>query len=116
MFFFFYESNVNRVVDKSSGRSYETMEIIGPQMVLTMKMITFGWNVYDGRRKVEVRLGAFIFVNIKRGLKDTIQDLDEWQAAKRITTYPSLLEFLGYSSVLLFSFSCSTTSSFSPRY
>ena len=45
------------------------MELIGPQMVLTMKMITFGWNVYDGRRKVEVRLGAFIFVNIKRGLR-----------------------------------------------
>ena len=65
-FFFFFKSNVNRVVDNFSGRSYESMEIIGPQMVLTMKMITFGWNVYDGRRKVEVRLSASIFMNVKR--------------------------------------------------
>ena len=50
-----FESHVNRVVDKVSGRSYETMEVVGPQMVLTMKMITFAWNVYDGRRKIEVR-------------------------------------------------------------
>ena len=57
--YFFFDSNVSHVVDDFSGRSYETMEIIGPQMVLTMKMITFGWNVYDGRRKVEVRLTAF---------------------------------------------------------
>ena len=63
-FFFFFESNVNRVVDKFSGRSYEKMEIIGPQMVLTMKMITFGWNVYDGRRKVEVRLSAALLWTI----------------------------------------------------
>ena len=67
--FFFFESNVNRVVDKFSGRSYETMEIIGPQMVLTMKMITFGWNVYDGRRKVEVRLSAALLWTIKPSLK-----------------------------------------------
>ena len=45
------------------------MEIIGPQMVLTMKMITFGWNVYDGRRKVEVRLTTFVFMNQKMWLK-----------------------------------------------
>ena len=62
---FFCESNVNRVVDEFSGRSYETMEIIGPQMVWTMKMITFGWNVYDGRRKVEVRPSAlFLTLNV----------------------------------------------------
>lgn len=34
--------------------SYETIEITGPQMVLTMKLTTFAWNVYDGRRPVEV--------------------------------------------------------------
>ena len=55
---FFFESHVNHVVDDVSGRSYETFEIISSQMVLTMKMITFGWNVYDGRRKVEVRPSA----------------------------------------------------------
>jgi hypothetical protein len=30
------------------------MEITGPQMVLTMKLTTFAWNVWDGRRPVEV--------------------------------------------------------------
>ncbi|KAF8875343.1 MBOAT, membrane-bound O-acyltransferase family-domain-containing protein [Gymnopilus junonius] len=59
------------------GFSYETIEVTGPQMVLTMKLTTFAWNVYDGRRKAE--------------------DLDKWQMAKRIVEYPSLLEFLGYS-------------------
>lgn len=27
------------------------------------------------------------------------QELDKWQLAKRVTKYPSLLEFLGYSYV-----------------
>lgn len=31
------------------------MEITGPQMVLTMKLTTFAWNVWDGRRPREVR-------------------------------------------------------------
>lgn len=34
--------------------SYETMEVTGPQMVLTMKLTTFAWNVWDGRRPAEV--------------------------------------------------------------
>ncbi|KAK0453129.1 endoplasmic reticulum protein [Armillaria borealis] len=59
------------------AQSYETMDITGPQMVLTMKLTTFAWNVYDGRRPV--------------------QDLDKWQTSKRIPTFPSLLEFLGYA-------------------
>jgi hypothetical protein len=49
---YLFESHVIRAV---YGFSYETMEITGPQMVLTMKLTTFAWNVYDGRRKVEVR-------------------------------------------------------------
>ena len=53
--FFFFESHVIRAV---YGFSYETMEVTGPQMVLTMKLTTFAWNVFDGRRKVEVRLTA----------------------------------------------------------
>ncbi|KDR74386.1 hypothetical protein GALMADRAFT_250302 [Galerina marginata CBS 339.88] len=68
---------VNHVIRVIYGFSYETMEVTGPQMVLTMKLTTFAWNVYDGRRKTE--------------------DLDKWQLSKRITQYPSLLEFLGYS-------------------
>ena len=90
------ESHVIRVV---YGFSYETMEVTGPQMVLTMKLTTFAWNVYDGRRKLEVRLCVFSLM--RELLKNIFQDLDKWQAAKRITKYPSLLEFLGYSSVLL---------------
>ena len=41
-------------------------------MVLTMKMIIFAWYVCDGRRKVEVRLSAFVFMNKKRDLSDKI--------------------------------------------
>ena len=88
------------------------MEVTGPQMVLTMKLTTFAWNVYDGRRKVEVRLSTFAFINQRKWLKIPTQDLDKWQAAKRITKYPSLLEFLGYSSVLP-SLSCPVISSIS---
>ena len=32
------------------------------------------------------------------------QELDKWQLSKRITEYPSLLAFLGYSSVFRFPF------------
>ena len=39
-------------------------------MVLIMKLSTFAWNVYDGRRKIEVRLTAFVFFyEHKNGLK-----------------------------------------------
>ena len=36
--------------------SYETFEVTGPQMVLTMKLTMFAWNVYDGRVSAEVNL------------------------------------------------------------
>ncbi|KAI5124885.1 hypothetical protein M0805_007315 [Coniferiporia weirii] len=68
---------VNHVIRAMFDLSYETMEVTGPQMVLTMKLTTFAWNVYDGRRPVE--------------------DLDKWQLEKRVVEYPSLLAFLGYS-------------------
>ncbi|KAN0124505.1 MBOAT, membrane-bound O-acyltransferase family domain containing protein [Russula decolorans] len=51
--------------------------ITGPQMVLVMKLTTFAWNVWDGRRPVN--------------------DLDKWQTKMRITKFPSLVEFLGFS-------------------
>lgn len=68
---------INHVIRAIYGLSYETMEITGPQMVLTMKLTTFAWNVWDGRRPVA--------------------DLDKWQTEKRIIEYPSILEFLGYA-------------------
>ncbi|EIW82188.1 MBOAT-domain-containing protein [Coniophora puteana RWD-64-598 SS2] len=67
---------VNHVIRSFFSWGYETMDITGPQMVLTMKLTTFAWNVVDGRRPAE--------------------DLDKWQLAKRVSKFPSLLEFLGY--------------------
>jgi len=51
--------------------------ITGPQMVLVMKLTTFAWNAWDGRRPAE--------------------DLDKWQMQMRVSKFPSLLEFLGFS-------------------
>ncbi|KAJ7229056.1 endoplasmic reticulum protein [Mycena pura] len=69
---------VNHVIrDIYKYGPYETLEITGPQMVLTMKLTTFAWNVYDARQP--------------------LADLDKWQTAKRITDFPTLLEFVGYS-------------------
>ena len=50
-------SHIIRTFDESG---YETIEISGPQMVLTMKLTTFAWNVWDGRRPAEVRLLTLI--------------------------------------------------------
>ncbi|KAG5731995.1 Lysophospholipid acyltransferase [Termitomyces sp. T112] len=76
-FFVMGHLTINHVIRAIYGLGYETMEITGPQMVLTMKLTTFAWNVWDGRRPAT--------------------DLDKWQTEKRIIQYPSLLEFLGYS-------------------
>ncbi|KAJ3558940.1 hypothetical protein NM688_g636 [Phlebia brevispora] len=68
---------INHIIRAVFQLSYETFEVTGPQMVLVMKLSTFAWNVYDGRRPVE--------------------DLDKWQKEKRVAQYPSLLAFLGYA-------------------
>lgn len=68
---------INHIIRAIFQFSYETFEVTGPQMVLTMKLTTFAWNVYDGRRPVE--------------------ELDKWQKEKRVVQYPSLLTFLGYA-------------------
>ncbi|KAF5393923.1 hypothetical protein D9757_000377 [Collybiopsis confluens] len=67
----------NHVIRVIYGLSYETIEVTGPQMVLTMKLTTFAWNVWDGRRDEK--------------------DLDKWQLEKSVKEFPSLLEFLGYA-------------------
>lgn len=46
--------NYSHVIRALFDLSYETFEITGPQMVLVMKLTTFAWNVFDGRRPVEV--------------------------------------------------------------
>ncbi|KAF8556285.1 MBOAT-domain-containing protein [Imleria badia] len=68
---------INHVIRVVYGLSYETVEVTGPQMVLAMKLTTFAWNVYDDRRPKE--------------------DLDKWQLQRRVTKYPTLLEFLGFA-------------------
>lgn len=68
---------INHIIRAIFNLSYETFEITGPQMVLVMKLTTFAWNVYDGRRPVE--------------------ELDKWQKEKRVVEYPSLVTFLGYA-------------------
>ncbi|KAF7313476.1 hypothetical protein HMN09_00503500 [Mycena chlorophos] len=78
---------VNHIIRLRNNFSYETLEVTSPQMVLVMKLTTFGWNVYDGRRTEEARFLAFL-LDI---------DGDKWQMTKRVVKFPSLLEFLGYS-------------------
>ncbi|KZT72694.1 MBOAT-domain-containing protein [Daedalea quercina L-15889] len=68
---------LNHIIRAILGQSYETYEITGPQMVLAMKLTTFAWSVFDGRRPVE--------------------ELDKYQTEKRVTEYPSLLGFLGFA-------------------
>lgn len=47
-------SHVYRTLNKVS---FDNFDITGPQMVLTLKLTSFAWNVYDGRRPAEV--GSF---------------------------------------------------------
>ena len=72
----------------------------GPQMVLTMKLTTFAWNVYDGRRPLAVSWSSKRHVYPTCSHLFISQELDKWQAEKRVAQYPSLLAFLGYSYVL----------------
>ncbi|KAF9076609.1 MBOAT, membrane-bound O-acyltransferase family-domain-containing protein [Rhodocollybia butyracea] len=67
----------NHIIRVIYSLSYETIEVTGPQMVLTMKLTTFAWNVWDGRRDEK--------------------ELDKWQLEKSVREFPSLLEFLGYA-------------------
>ena len=53
-FMFLLTVHCSHVIRVVYGLSYETIEVTGPQMVLTMKLTTFAWNVYDGRRPQEV--------------------------------------------------------------
>lgn len=78
-----------------NGMSYETVEISGAQMVLTMKLTTFAWNVWDGNRPAEVRSSPLSIV--RDLLRRHPQDLDKWQLANRVSKFPSLLEFFGYA-------------------
>ena len=45
---------INHIIRAVNNVGYETIEITGAQMVLTMKLTTFAWNIYDGRRPAAV--------------------------------------------------------------
>ena len=45
---------VNHYIRTMNNVVYDTIDITGTQMVLTMKLTTFAWNVYDGRRPAAV--------------------------------------------------------------
>lgn len=66
----------NHIYRNIANLSTDIIEITGPQMVLTMKLIMFAWNVEDGRTPVRL--------------------LDDVQRANRLTKLPDLLEFMGY--------------------
>ena len=92
--FAFLFSPTSHVVRTFAGGDYETIEISGPQMVLTMKLTTFAWNVWDGRRPSEVRL---VCSSLPSMFELAFQDLDKWQTEQRVVEFPSLIEFLGYA-------------------
>ena len=48
---------IRRHIDRAiQNLSYETVEISGPLMVLTLKLSSFAWNIFDGRRPESVGL------------------------------------------------------------
>ena len=67
-------------------------------MVLVMKLTTFAWNTWDGRRPVEVSTSLTQpLLGLAQRARIYMQDLDKWQTKMRVTKLPSLLEFLGFS-------------------
>ncbi|KIM25146.1 hypothetical protein M408DRAFT_10539 [Serendipita vermifera MAFF 305830] len=68
---------INHVYRTMNKVTLDKFDITGPQMVLTLKLTSYAWNVWDGRRPVE--------------------ELDKGQATSRIVKIPSLLEFMGYA-------------------
>ncbi|CAO1632355.1 unnamed protein product [Parajaminaea phylloscopi] len=68
---------VNHLVRAFGNIPLTTIEITAMQMVLTMNLTTFAWDVYDGQMR-------------------TAEQCDEQQKGQRITEMPSIIEFLGY--------------------
>lgn len=54
---------VNHVIRAMNNIGYDTIEITGSQMVLTMKLTTFAWNVFDGRQPEAVRISHLFLLN-----------------------------------------------------
>lgn len=103
---------INHVYRTIYEISPDVIEITGTQMVLVMKLSSFAWNVYDGRRDINVR--SLAALSIQSGGGEGVdpyvrccsrklarwhytQDLDESQRASRLTKLPGLHSFLGYA-------------------
>jgi hypothetical protein len=50
-----FHSHIYRTLNKVT---LDDFDITGPQMVLTLKLTSFAWHIYDGRRPSEVSLEA----------------------------------------------------------
>jgi len=83
-------------------------------MVLTMKLTTFAWNVWDGR--TDPAVSSYCVLPQLLFLISANQALDKWQLQKCVMKYPTLLEFLGYSWVLLKIFCLQMTNFLSSFY
>ncbi|CAG8595100.1 11823_t:CDS:2 [Funneliformis mosseae] len=68
--------SVNHLYRQLNDISYDRYDTTGPQMVLVIKLTSFAFNVYDGRRP--------------------INELTSYQRSKAIPSIPSILEFFGY--------------------
>ncbi|KAG8757310.1 lysophospholipid acyltransferase [Serendipita sp. 396] len=68
---------INHIYRTLNKVTLDDFDITGPQMVLSLKLTSYAWSVWDGRRSVN--------------------ELDKGQVAARIVKEPSLLAFLGYA-------------------
>ncbi|KAK0544074.1 Lysophospholipid acyltransferase [Tilletia horrida] len=69
----------NHLARELNGVPLTTIEITAMQMVLTMNLTTFAWDIFDGQSRTE-------------------EQCDAQQKESRIVQFPSLLEFAGYVS------------------
>ncbi|CAB4445759.1 unnamed protein product [Rhizophagus irregularis] len=68
--------SINHIYRQFNHITYDKYDTTGPQMVLVIKLTSFAFNVFDGRRPNK--------------------ELTPYQKSKAITSMPSILEYLGY--------------------
>ncbi|RIA85160.1 MBOAT, membrane-bound O-acyltransferase family-domain-containing protein [Glomus cerebriforme] len=68
--------SINHIYRQINRISYDRYDPTGPQMVLVIKLTSFAFNVFDGRRPSK--------------------ELTPYQKSKAIPSMPSILEYLGY--------------------
>lgn len=68
--------SINHIYRQVNSLTYDQYDTTGPQMVLVIKLTSFAFNVYDGRRPAH--------------------ELTSYQKLKSVTKMPSILEYLGF--------------------